>query len=200
MAQKAKVCVTFTGPRPRGKFRMCPESQGKCTESSHRYTASVPTSRRDEEKHVVFHAAGDNPQRRALDQPRTSQLVTHVCIQSRINIKIKLMESTEVKDATPPLPPPASLLLCYNHPQRICLIKDMMMVISSLICICEGVHSCWNGTFQPRSLCRGAVIYCSAFCRRAGALRWRRLPGVQLPTVCCLTGFQSLTVAYFSPV
>lgn len=74
----------------------------------------------------------------------------------------------------------------------------MIMVISSLICICEGVRSCWNGTFQPWSLCRGTMIYCSAFCWRDGALKWRKLPEAQLPTICLLTLFQSLTVAYFS--
>lgn len=40
------------------------------------------------------------PQRNAWSAAR--ELVRHVCIQSRINIKIKLMESTEVKDTNPP--------------------------------------------------------------------------------------------------
>lgn len=71
----------------------------------------------------------------------------------------------------------------------------MIMVISSLICICEGVHSCWNGTFQPWSLCRGTMIYCW----KDGVLEWREMPEAQLPTICLLTVFQSLTVAYFSP-
>lgn len=42
------------------------------------------------------------PQRNAWSAAR--ELVRHVCIQSRINIKIKLMESTEVKDTKPPPP------------------------------------------------------------------------------------------------
>lgn len=43
------------------------------------------------------------------------------------------------------------------------------------------------------------MIYRSAFCRRARAPRWRKLPAAQLPTNPPLTGFQSLTVAYPPP-
>lgn len=74
----------------------------------------------------------------------------------------------------------------------------MIMVISSLICICERVHQLLKQDFpSPVILLGGTMIYCSAFCWRDWALKWRELPEAQLPTNRLLTVFQSLTVAYF---
>lgn len=77
MAQKQKSLCDIYRSTATWKIQNVSGKSRKVHQKSRRYMTNVHTSGGDKQKHVVFHAAGDNPQRRralseTLDQPRAS--------------------------------------------------------------------------------------------------------------------------------